>query len=451
MIYIENLHKSLNISYVNESGKIEIEKIKLNEDELFEWKKPNNSKDKIFYINLLKKRKTYKLNKYRINELIHSLPKEKQKLIFNNNRPKLFFYDFKLKEPQELRDFLNAKSQILTISITNEKNQIIVFSIKKLYSSQKLEIEKKLKLTFDQNIELKYLEFDSERGMLDILFSKYIKNIPCLLGWNSKNQWAYLINRAKKLNLNPEKCSLSGKLITKQNIPEHNIVLDYIDIYKKYDTSILIKEDDSIEWATKNILKRKKQNLNSCIYDSCFEEFILHSANDSYLIYLLHKKLNSFDVFYKMSQIAHVELLKAFSPIHQDEMMMGQELLKSNKVMIHDENDIVNRERYSGGFIMDPKPGLYKNIGVFDFDSMYSTIIRQFNISPETYIGKDLNLEDENEYIITQNKCFYKKNKDNILKNILTNLFNERMKNKQISLEIENEINYLEKELKNKI
>src|SRR3989338_8943051 len=47
-------------------------------------------------------------------------------------------------------------------------------------------------------------------------------------------------------------------------------------------------------------------------------------------------------------------------------------------------------ESYEGGFVYEPTPGLYKNVAVFDFRSLYPTIISSHNISPDTIVyGKD--------------------------------------------------------------
>ncbi len=47
-------------------------------------------------------------------------------------------------------------------------------------------------------------------------------------------------------------------------------------------------------------------------------------------------------------------------------------------------------ESYEGGFVYEPTPGLYKDVAVFDFMSLYPTIISSHNISPDTIeYGKD--------------------------------------------------------------
>jgi DNA polymerase-2 len=42
--------------------------------------------------------------------------------------------------------------------------------------------------------------------------------------------------------------------------------------------------------------------------------------------------------------------------------------------------------RIGGGYVMESKPGLYQNVLVFDFKSLYPSIIRTFNIDPLTHV-----------------------------------------------------------------
>jgi DNA polymerase-2 len=43
--------------------------------------------------------------------------------------------------------------------------------------------------------------------------------------------------------------------------------------------------------------------------------------------------------------------------------------------------------RIAGGYVLDSRPGLYRNILVFDFKSLYPSIIRTFNIDPLTFVA----------------------------------------------------------------
>ena len=44
--------------------------------------------------------------------------------------------------------------------------------------------------------------------------------------------------------------------------------------------------------------------------------------------------------------------------------------------------------KFEGAFVFQPKPGLYKDLAVFDFTSMHTIIIISFNISRTTLLDK---------------------------------------------------------------
>jgi len=55
------------------------------------------------------------------------------------------------------------------------------------------------------------------------------------------------------------------------------------------------------------------------------------------------------------------------------------------------------RQTFKGGFVYEPKPGLYENIAVFDFKSLYPSIIVAHNVCPTTLDakGKDVHTSPE--------------------------------------------------------
>lgn len=46
-------------------------------------------------------------------------------------------------------------------------------------------------------------------------------------------------------------------------------------------------------------------------------------------------------------------------------------------------------ERYEGAYVFDPIVGMHENVCVFDFKSLYPSMIRAFNISPETIVREE--------------------------------------------------------------
>lgn len=53
--------------------------------------------------------------------------------------------------------------------------------------------------------------------------------------------------------------------------------------------------------------------------------------------------------------------------------------------------DLDKEEQSTGGMVIEPVAGLHKNVGIFDFKSLYPTIIRTFNIEPLALVCADTN------------------------------------------------------------
>ena len=66
---------------------------------------------------------------------------------------------------------------------------------------------------------------------------------------------------------------------------------------------------------------------------------------------------------------------------------------------------------YEGAFVVEPKPGLYENIHVFDFRSLYATIIASHNIGPDTINCECCALDQKakigNVHFCQKEKSFY--------------------------------------------
>lgn len=82
-------------------------------------------------------------------------------------------------------------------------------------------------------------------------------------------------------------------------------------------------------------------------------------------------------------------------------------------------------ERIKGGYVMEPKPGIYQNVLVLDFKSLYPSIIKTFNIDPLAMLDAK-----EKGAIETPNKVYFK-NTDGILPQIIDSLHKEREKAKK--------------------
>ncbi len=93
-----------------------------------------------------------------------------------------------------------------------------------------------------------------------------------------------------------------------------------------------------------------------------------------------------------------------------------------------DDDEIRERmnESIQGAFVYSPKPGLYKDVVVFDFRSLYPTIISSHNLSPESFKatgGKKISVPERKQYWFSDTPAF--------LPEILADIITKRSKIKQ--------------------
>lgn len=86
---------------------------------------------------------------------------------------------------------------------------------------------------------------------------------------------------------------------------------------------------------------------------------------------------------------------------------------------------------YKGAFVFEPKPGLYKDILIFDFRSLYPSIISSHNISPGSLNCKCCEGKSEKAPLEKENYWFCKKKKG-FLPSMIEDLVQRRMRIKEI-------------------
>jgi len=84
---------------------------------------------------------------------------------------------------------------------------------------------------------------------------------------------------------------------------------------------------------------------------------------------------------------------------------------------------------YAGGFVYEPKPGRYKNVVVFDFLSLYPTIISSHNVCPST-----LNCECcvEDEHVPGAEKYWFCNDKPGFISMLVEDLITRRVRVKEL-------------------
>jgi DNA polymerase I len=159
-------------------------------------------------------------------------------------------------------------------------------------------------------------------------------------------------------------------------------------------------------------------------------ELLEYNLQDCRITWLLAEKLLPLE--YRFSNIIGLDLFDAtrvgFSQLVESYLMrkaVAEGILIPNKPG-HREIEARRRETYVGGYVHKPVPGIYENISVLDFKSLYPSILVSHNISPDTL--------DENGETIVRIKSRthrFKKEPEGFIVGIIDGLIKRRAKLKK--------------------
>lgn len=395
---------NLEISYVNQDGERELKSFHY---EPYKWiQKSKNArkvhpKFKSWDGFPVKKVKSTYPGKYTIWEFLESI-KDKHPEIFEVNMPKMHFADIEVISDEGFPDPYDAKHPVVSIALHNENNHCFTLGLKDLSTSQCNNIEKDVNeyfSKFEDDITFSYRKFNSERELLAFFLYKIMPKITLLTGWNFVHfDWKYIYRRAKKLGLDVSKSSVRNQMHYAGNRgfsePVHTSIIDYQQLFSKYDYSIQIKENEKLDWVSEEVLDLNKLKYNGSLqelYAKDFEKFIKYNVIDTILVRYIHQVLDCFSTHALLSIIAGgIKLKDADSPVAMTEVMLLPELRKEyNYLFTEPSADRKNqRGSYEGGWVKEIEANKYYYVACFDFSSLYPSLIRMFNISPEAYLGK---------------------------------------------------------------
>jgi DNA polymerase elongation subunit (family B) len=462
IIDIENKGSYLKVSHFSPEGDIAYLNVDIPEDQRFNWEicgKNDPKKDPLWKNwkgEHVKKVKTERYDKYRMAQILLESPGELTKPLWEFQTPKKYFIDIEVEMTEDMSaalDTENTKNRVLSIAIATDKCKMIILGLDPLTAEQQANIYKKLNAYFEKTGDtwtFKYMKFESEYDMMYTFFKDLGPKMPSMTGWNWIGyDWPYLVNRARKLGIDPKIISPSRILLGKNQLPMHLLMFDYLEIYKKWDRVIKIKESNRLDYVAEKAVGYKKieyQGTLRDLYQSDFENFIYYNAVDSALVHYIDQKLKTMQTFFKIAMITGVEINRCLSPVWSTEVMMMHKFLERNQVFTSERKEETH-VKFAGGYVKEPIKGLHGWVACYDFASLYPNAIVQWGISPETYKGKNL-LNPKPDWIKTASGAYFGGAEDYpILRTIVKDLYSKRRKTKDRMLELELEIDILEKQL----
>lgn len=292
--------------------------------------------------------------------------------------------------------------------------------------------------------------------------------MPVITGQNFVDfDWQFLMNRATKLGIDIKKTSLTRRMNKYKDaeynesyiIPAHKIIVDYLDLYKKQDQKIKIKDSNKLDFVADKYLELKKIHYEGnlmALYNNDYTTFIYYNIVDTLLVYFIDMQAQFIDIMLAISDLAKIKMVDSLGTVAVTEGVL-QGPMKDEQNIIFVKKDIYGDISLEGGYVKSPIPGFKRLLGINDFASLYPTTIREFNIAFESYLGiydseTHTAIYEDRITPLNEGMFIYNvfgtvfKNEESTTKRTFTQIYADRKKNKKLmSGKIIERQSYLEK------
>jgi DNA polymerase elongation subunit (family B) len=236
-----------------------------------------------------------------------------------------------------------------------------------------------------------------------------------------------------------------------------------MELFKKWDTSIKIRESYSLDFVAEKILggegKVHYTGGLQQLYEQDYKMYLFYNLIDTILVQMIHEKMKYINILYAISALSKVRTLDAFSALRVTEGLMRNDFRNKKNIILckdYESSSGGPDDGVLGGYVKDPNRGLNKWVVCYDFASLYPTTQRQNNIAPENFKGMKIDSKhydykgrrfelDPNDIVCINNAVF---NRDfSVTCNKLTEIYNDRKSFKKKMLKAKDELKSLQNEL----
>lgn len=307
---------------------------------------------------------------------------------------------------------------------------------------------------------VEYYKCTDEHALLEV-FLNYWKSLnpDVVTGWNIEffdipylvNRIRYVLGEKDSQRLSPwglleeREVEIRGRM-NRVFMPIGVAVLDYMKLYKKF--SFQNQESWALNFIAEKDLSAQKLDYSEYeslddLYKRNHQKFIEYNIHDVDLVVMLDEKHKFIELVYAIAYDAKVNYNDTFTTVRPWDTIIHNYLLEQNIVVPHIE---ASSQQFDlvGGYVKDPVPGMYDWVVSFDLTSLYPHLIMQYNISPETYMGKaplSMSVDEivrggysdevrkfllDNNVTICPNSCVFSREKQGFLPALMEKMFRER-------------------------
>lgn len=376
---------------------------------------------------------------------------------FKQSQIDIASFDIETESGSGFPDVWNPRNEILTITYKSSKEDFYRIWGLKDYDVDQSE--------FPSFLPKKFVQFKDEASLLNSFIDfisdpKYTPDV--LTGWNSRFfDIPYIIRRAMVVVGESRVKFLSPWKMVDENIINvmgreqltYNIVgiqaLDYMALFEKFTLNTYGRQESyRLDFIADLVLGQKKLEYDGTLqelYDNDFQKFVDYNVRDVELLERLEDKLGLIRLVFTLAYMAGVNYEDTLGTVAFWDSLIFRRLARK-KVAIP-PNEEAERTPFEGAYVKAPQVGLHDWIMSFDLASLYPNLMIQYNMSPETLVeqthisgvspdnilSSTERLTEDDVAVVANGTCF-RKDKQGIIPEIITELFDGRkiIKNKML-------------------
>jgi DNA polymerase elongation subunit (family B) len=381
---------------------------------------------------------------------------------YDMNKIKLWSLDIETSSENGFPKPDLAEEEVLLVTMKNYKTKRLITFGSRPYNVKRDDTE--------------YILCENEHDLLMTFIAWWAEVEPeVITGWNvDAFDITYLCNRILKICGEHNLKKLSPWNMVKSNFTEvmgrsvqtYDIagvtILDYLEIYKKF--TYTNRESYRLDVIAEIELGQKKLDHSEFdtfkdFYTYGWEKFVDYNLVDVDLVDRMEEKMKLIDLVMLMAYDAHCNYSDTFYQVRLWDIIIYN-YLRDRNIVVPPKQVSSRDDQFAGAYVKEPVPGAYDWVVSFDLNSLYPSLIRFLNVSPETLLEnkhphtnvekmilKQADLSVDEDICVAANGATYRKDKTGIMPELVIKMYDERVKykkqmlaQKQVLVDIENEM-----------
>lgn len=257
-------------------------------------------------------------------------------------------------------------------------------------------LRKNMTQTYTKKSPHTIILFNDEKEMLT-KFLSLLKDYDVLCGWYSNSfDVPYLLQRSEfigiDLNTHFENLYIKKDLVKKTiRIFQHTIILyDALEFFKMnvyYTKPSSYSLNAVAQFLFGDKIQKNDVDLKTIWHQETLNNLIDYNIQDVYILKSICEYSNILYYPLQLQQICPQDFENVFYNSRTIENLLHHRYWKKNIYFPTKKTHV--KPEYEGAIVIQPHPGIHKNVATFDFTAMYTHIYLTFNFSPDTLLGEE--------------------------------------------------------------